>query len=170
LEAVQDVIALHVAADIGSAIGDQLDMSDANDVTRQNLAPDPATGRARRFSTLGAAALVLPERKLFRYCVGRQLLDLCDGVVSRGDPVQDGDLAVAQFCQENQLADAAQQLGTTYRTASVPSPDAYVNPLFQRVTPAGRQYVRNADFPNRLLATRLQFRDHHQPTLVQHRR
>ncbi len=168
LEAVQDVVALHLAADIGTEIGDQLETADHNDVTRQNLAPDPATGRARRFSTLGASALGIPFQKLFNYCFARQIMDVCNDVAADGSHSQNAAAAVTQFLRENQFGDNGQPISQTYRAAAVPDIDVYVKPLYQRITPGGRQYHRNGAFPAVLQTARQQFRDKHQPKIVKH--
>ena len=168
LEAVQDVIALHLAADIGTEVGDQLETADHNDVTRQNLAPDPATGRSRRFSTLGASALGIPFRKLFNYCFARQIMDVCNDVAAIGVRSKETAVAVTGLLREAQLGDKGQGLSRTYRAAVVPDIDVYVKPLYKRVTPNGRQYHRNGTFPVALQTARQQFRDKHQPKIVKH--
>jgi hypothetical protein len=163
LEAVEDMVALHVVADIGSSIGERFDVCDANDVVRQNLATDPVTGRFRRFSTLSATALGFDATQLLLYCVARQLEDLCHYVKSPGDDVGNGRDAVLQFLRENKLADSAMPFCMDVR-AALPNPDTYANQLYRRPTP--REYVRNCLLADRLQATRVQFREVVTPKLA----
>ena len=165
--AVLDTVAMYLAGVLGTPIGDVLNTTDSNDVTAQKQAPDPATKRPRDCSVLGAAACGIDSRAMVLHAVGRQLRDLCDDILGRRDG-SDASEVVKEHLQVHGLTDNARDLVQQLRQAVAANVDTYVNCLYSRSTPAGRQYFANREFVPRLNEVRQQLRIKHLPNVTRH--
>ncbi len=166
LSNVQDVIALHVAADIGSEIGSHLEAADNNDVAQQGLAFDPIGGAMRRFSTIGAGALGIPLQKLYHYAVGREVEDFFLSV--KGAPVEKRqvDRMVEDLVQKCHLQRNGEALRDTLRDAAIPSLETYLRQLYRSGNGRERRYYRNGKIAVELSRARSTFESDHRTRII----
>jgi hypothetical protein len=166
-EAVQDKIALSIAAEISTELGDYMEAADHNDVARQNLAPDPKTGRPRRFSTIGASALGIEHQKMARFSEGKQVIDLCDTVLGAELTSEESRASTLSYLRESSLGEDGKQLCRDIRNAVVSNLDSYVYPLYRLVSPNGLQYHSNRKVAEVLQVAKQKFKENHLPKLGQ---
>ena len=161
-QAVEQTVALHLSALIGTEVNDQVALSHANHATLQGITPDPRTQQPREIGTISATSLTLPSEKVARDCGSRYVGQLLQThVVGQesgefanstsdawlGNPLDGGGCAMTSDGILNHL-----------QRIVIPNTTVLARPMFRHSGPSGNVHYGTSEFVEKATSVIQRFR------------
>ncbi len=148
-EAVYDLVATSLAAEIGTEISDAFEMDATNELTIQGSSVDPATGSSRFLSTIGAIALCLDTQRTALYCSYTAAVELLEQtvvgkVVSPNTSQQAVDAWLDRPIEKGTSSTSIGGIAETLKRSSVPNISSKVGSVYRGQQGRNRRHYRDA--------------------------
>lgn len=150
-EAVYDLVATNLAAEIGTEISDAFEVDATNELTIQGSSVDPATGSSRLLSTIGANALCLDTERTALYCSYTASVELFETTVvgkalNANSSHQAVDAWVDRPVDKGAASTSIAGVAETLRRSSVPNITGKLGSVYQGQQGRNRRHFRDAGY------------------------